>query len=73
MTIKKIKRAIRNWWACRIHRCTYFTHYLAYGPAELTHVGFHAAERLGALHFAQCKYSGDVCPMCSSWEKRLRA
>lgn len=30
---------------CRNHTCTYFIHYLAYGPAELTHEGFHAAEK----------------------------
>lgn len=30
---------------CRTKRCDYFTHYLAYGPADLTHEGFHEATR----------------------------
>jgi len=29
---------------CRMHTCSYFRHYLAYGPAELSHEGYHAAE-----------------------------
>ena len=29
---------------CRAHTCTYYQHYLAYGPADLTHEGYHAAE-----------------------------
>lgn len=72
--LKTIKRAIRQWWECRTKKCTYVQHYLAYGPAELTHDGFHAAERLGSLHFANCRYDGpDLCKTCASWEKRLRA
>lgn len=29
---------------CRKHECSYYRHYLAYGPADLTHEGYHAAE-----------------------------
>ena len=29
---------------CREKKCSYFTHYLAFGPPDLTHDGFHAAE-----------------------------
>lgn len=44
-TYRKIKRTIRNWWECRTKRCDYYDHYLAYGPAELTHEGYHSAIR----------------------------
>lgn len=33
---------------CRTKRCSYFQFYLAYGPAELTHEGYHAAEKICA-------------------------
>jgi hypothetical protein len=72
--LRTIKRAVRKWWECRTKRCDYFRHYLAYGPAELTHEGYHAAEDLGARHFASCHYEGPgLCKTCSNWEMRLRA
>jgi len=30
---------------CREERCSYFTHYLRYGPPDLPHAAYHAAER----------------------------
>lgn len=72
--LKRIWHAIRNWWECRTKRCEYYRHYLAYGPAELTHIGYHSAERLSKAHFDSCQWSQDrACPACSRWEKALRA
>ena len=72
--IRKIRIFLRKWWECRTKRCTYFAHYLAYGPAELTHEGYHSAERLCEAHFANCHYDGpDLCRICTNWEQRLRA
>jgi hypothetical protein len=71
---RKVKRFLRQWWECRTKRCSYYDDYLAYGPADLTHEGFHSAERKADLHFKNCKYSGpDLCPACSRWEKAVRA
>jgi hypothetical protein len=55
--------------------CSYTNHYLVYGPADLTHGGWHAAERLGRQHFAECRKSTEtgICGTCSEWERRLRA
>ena len=33
---------------CRAQRCTYYLHYLIYGPADLPHRAYHEAERLCA-------------------------
>jgi len=72
--LRKIKRAIRQWWECKTKQCDYYTHYLAYGPAELTHIGYHSAEKIGSKHFENCQYNGPgFCQTCSHWEKRLRA
>jgi hypothetical protein len=30
---------------CQKHECSYFDYYLAQGPADLTHEGYHAAEK----------------------------
>ena len=55
--------------------CTYRNHYLVYGPAELTHGGWHAAELQGQAHFTQCgkDWEKGVCLTCTEWERRLRA
>ena len=41
--MKRIWLAIKRWaircWECATKQCTYYQHYLAYGPAELTHIG----------------------------------
>jgi hypothetical protein len=79
--LRALRRGFRRWLDCRRRRCTYYTHYLAYGPADLTHVGFHSAELLATEHFDACHYQGrftefgklDLCPTCSAWERRLRA
>lgn len=55
--------------------CSYVNHYLAYGPADLTHAGFHAAERLAQEHMTSCRVyeSGRICSTCQRHEERLRA
>lgn len=71
---KKLRKLLRTRSECFFKRCTYFDHYLAYGPAELTHEGYHAAERLAGRHFENCSYSGvSCCPTCSRWERTVRA
>src|SRR5204863_9347917 len=42
---KRLRNKLKSWWICRAKKCDYYEHYLAYGPAELTHEGFHAACR----------------------------
>lgn len=71
---KRVRRWLRNQWECRTKRCSYYDHYLAYGPADLTHEGFHAAERKADAHMKNCRNWGErECRVCSNWEKRLRA
>jgi hypothetical protein len=71
---RKMRNAFRNWLDCRMKRCTYYGHYLAYGPAELTHIGYHSAERIASAHFQNCSYNGpNLCSVCTKWEERLRA
>jgi hypothetical protein len=59
---------------CRRRACTYFGSYLAYGPPELTHEGYHAAERLAEGHIRLCNWDWrrGGCPTCADWERRLR-
>lgn len=74
MTLTKLRGIIRKWWECRTQRCDYYRHYLAYGPANLTHIGYHSACRLSENHFTNCRYNGDgICGTCRRWEERLRA
>ena len=70
---RRIKNAIRSWWECRTRRCSYYEHYLVYGPAELTHIGWHKAEQKGAEHFKSCRRDDGLCGVCLAWERRLRA
>jgi hypothetical protein len=69
---------------CRTRQCTYFQHYLAYGPADLTHDGFHAAEK--RCHDAQDRCmnfhekngypNGQNTACCKTalyWEQAVRA
>jgi hypothetical protein len=60
--------------ACRRRACAYFQGYLAYGPPELTHDGYHAAERLAEAHIGACNWDWrrGGCPTCADWERRLR-
>lgn len=61
--------------ACQEKHCSYYEGYLAYGPPELTHEGFHAAERQGEAHMKSCVQMNRTgrCTVCEGYEKRLRA
>lgn len=70
---------------CQQHECSYFAHYLAQGPADLTHEGYHQAEK--QCEIAQQKSIAwydthqDTPPternpydqMAGVWERRVRA
>jgi len=80
--MRKLKKAIRSWWLCRTKQCLYFTHYLAYGPADLTHDGFHAAEKhceywqLQDTRYFQDHPEAIDSPyrrQCEHWERMVRA
>jgi hypothetical protein len=61
---------------CRRHECDYYRHYLAYGGPDLTHEGYHAAEKIAEHHFASCgsiRNDRGPCQVCISHEQRLRA
>lgn len=66
---------------CRTRQCSYYQHYLAYGPAELTHEGFHAAEKkCEAIQLQIQRYLDEDRPppqhlvkVAESWEQRVRA
>jgi hypothetical protein len=61
---------------CRAHTCDYYQHYLAYGGPDLTHEGYHAAEKIAEHHFASCgsiRHDRGPCQVCISHEQRLRA
>lgn len=60
---------------CQARECDYYNGYLAYGPAELTHVGYHSAEKLYEKHADSCTWNWhrSACPACKNWETRLRA
>jgi hypothetical protein len=45
---------LHSWWSCPRKRCDYYEIYQAYGPVELTHVGYHSAEKLALEHRASC-------------------
>lgn len=69
------QRAFRlsGWWACRLKRCDYYQVYQALGPPDLTHVGYHAAERLALEHRTNCSTRGErECEACRGWAERLR-
>jgi len=59
---------------CRLHQCSYYTHYLVYGGPDLTHEGFHEAERQAEEHAKYCsRIQRGPCPTCARWEQRVRA
>ena len=70
---------------CRARACGYFTHYLAQGPAELTHEGYHAAEARCAAEQQRVEDWMDAHPHAGPerfkqasrqteyWEKKIRA
>src|SRR6266478_5066286 len=64
---------LKNWWSCRRKRCDYYQLYQAYGSAELTHTGYHSAEKLALEHRANCDMRNErECEICLEWAKRLR-
>ncbi len=68
---------------CCIKSCSYFNHYLTYGAAELTHEGFHAAEKhceeaqKRVIQWYEDHKEGNppeqLEQLCRSWEARIRA
>lgn len=68
---------------CARKKCSYYQHYLAYGPADLTHEGFHAAEercrdaQLRIESWMQGHPKGEIpeslMRTASNWEARVRA
>lgn len=85
----KLANAYQEPEACHKHQCSYYQHYLAYGPAVLTHEGYHQAEER-CLKAQQEQFDHyDSCPRClacetceanasltriaEAWEKRVRA
>jgi len=64
---------LRSWWSCLRKHCDYYKTYLAYGPAELTHAGYHSAEQLALEHLVKCTVRDERdCAKCQSWAHRLR-
>jgi hypothetical protein len=64
---------MRRWLECHTKRCDYYQSYQALGPAELTHVGYHAAERLALDHRVGCEVREErECETCRMWAERLR-
>jgi hypothetical protein len=66
---------LKAWWVCKTRRCDYYQTYQAYGPPDLTHVGYHAAERLAIEHFvshSENAGSSRGFKICKNWAERLR-
>lgn len=84
---RRLRRRVRQWWECRTQRCDYYRHYLAYGPAEMPHATYHYVSNEASSHFDACTYNDhpryrdgftpegklDLCPLCLSFERRIRA
>ncbi len=76
-------KAIKQWWLCRNKQCSYYTHYLAYGPADLNHDGYHTAAKqcdYWQRRWAVAEHEGaspaillDIERRCEAWERRIRA
>jgi hypothetical protein len=63
------------WWVCKRRQCDYYQIYQAYGTPDLTHVGYHAGERLAIEHFlihSESSGSSKGCEVCRNWAERLR-
>ncbi len=79
--LRRLRYALRQWWECRAQQCDYYTHYLAWGPAEMPHATWHHLMQQAIEHFEHCRYQpklvegwkADLCPRCLSFEKRIRA
>jgi len=64
---------LSNWWSCQRKRCDYYQIYQALGPADLTHIGYHAAEKLALEHRSICNTRNErECEICQHWSDRLR-
>jgi hypothetical protein len=83
---RHLRRALLKWWECRRHRCEYYSCYLAYGPADMPHETYHMECERASRHFDNCRYGErqgntwvtrdgklTICPVCRSFEERLRA
>jgi hypothetical protein len=44
--LEQARDALARYDECAEQACSYYQHYLAYGPPDLTHEGFHAAEKV---------------------------
>ena len=87
MTLKQLQRRFDQWLDCKRQRCDYYLHYLAYGPPDMPHQTFHFVAEQADAHFKHCTYNDhpryrdgftpdgklDICRVCISFEKRLRA
>jgi hypothetical protein len=63
------------WWVCKRRQCDYYQIYQAHGAPDLTHVGYHAGERLAIEHFvshSENPGSSRECEVCKGWAERLR-
>lgn len=78
----KFRRWLAQRWECATKQCTYYQHYLAYGPAELTHIGYHAAERhcieaqKRSIAWYEAHPQGEnpsLDRIAAAWEARVRA
>ena len=79
----RIRRWFRQRWDCATKQCSYYQHYQAYGPAELTHIGYHVAEQHCAEAQKRVSDWFDTHPtgeapehlmrFASNWEARIRA
>jgi len=61
--------------ACTAHQCEFYLGYLAYGPADLSHEGYHSACLKFRQHTDSCNHDWGTggCPTCLRWEERVRA
>ena len=57
---------------CRNHECGYYTRYIAYGPPELNHEGYHAAEDQSAENIRRWGEHSDGCATCQIGEVDCR-
>lgn len=79
---QRIKRAFHQWWDCQTKNCDYYNHYIAYGPAELSHEGYHVAcrkcehwQKRNSEYFLKHPEAmhSPFEKQCEVWEKRVRA
>lgn len=80
--LRQFGRYLSRKWECATKECSYYKHYCAYGPAELTHVGYHHAEhhcieaQKRLIDWYETHPHGENRPLESiaqAWEQRVRA